>query len=48
MMFLQVSDYEKEAEIMKTISKEEYLASLRRYIANPQCFLQTFLIVLKI
>lgn len=35
MMFLQVSDYEKEIEIMKTVSKEEYLASLRRYPTNP-------------
>lgn len=33
--FLQVSDYEKEIEIMKTVSKEEYLASLRRYLSNP-------------
>jgi hypothetical protein len=28
---LQVSDYEKEIVIMKTVTKEEYLASLRRY-----------------
>ena len=26
----QVSDYDKEIEIMKTVTKEEYLASLRR------------------
>lgn len=30
--FLQLPDYEKEIDIMKTVSKEEYLASLRRYL----------------
>lgn len=29
-MFLQVPDYEKEIEIMINMTKEEYLASLRR------------------
>ncbi|KAM7252455.1 hypothetical protein ACFE04_024338 [Oxalis oulophora] len=29
--FHQVSDYEKELEIMQIMSKEEYLASLRRF-----------------
>jgi hypothetical protein len=29
-MILQVSDYEKEIEIMINMTKEEYLASLRR------------------
>jgi hypothetical protein len=28
---LQVMDYEKELKIMETLTKEEYLASLRRY-----------------
>lgn len=32
--FLQISDYEKEIEIMQTVTKEEYLASLRRYVFN--------------
>jgi hypothetical protein len=27
---LQVMDYEKELKIMETLTKEEYLASLRR------------------
>ena len=27
----QVIDYEKELKIMETLTKEEYLASLRRY-----------------
>jgi len=27
---LQISDYEKEIEIMDSMTKEEYLASLRR------------------
>ncbi|XP_060212777.1 AP2-like ethylene-responsive transcription factor At2g41710 [Lycium barbarum] len=27
-----ISDYEKEIEIMQTVTKEEYLASLRRYL----------------
>lgn len=31
---LQISDYEKEIEIMQTVTKEEYLASLRRYLLN--------------
>lgn len=29
-IFLQVSDYDKEIEIMASVTKEEYLASLRR------------------
>ena len=29
--FLQISDYEKEIEIMQTVTKKEYLATLRRY-----------------
>lgn len=28
--FVQISDYEKEIEIMQSVTKEEYLASLRR------------------
>lgn len=28
--YIQISDYEKEIEIMQSVSKEEYLASLRR------------------
>lgn len=28
--FSQVADYEKEVEIMENVTKEEYLASLRR------------------
>lgn len=27
----QISDYGKEIEIMQNVTKEEYLASLRRY-----------------
>lgn len=29
----QVSDYEKEIEAMKSVTKEEYLASLRRLVS---------------
>ena len=32
MILLQVSDYEKEIVVMRTMTKEEYLASLRRYL----------------
>lgn len=28
---LQVSDYEKELEVMKTMSQEEFVAYVRRY-----------------
>lgn len=28
--FQQISDYDKEIEIMNTMTKEEYLATLRR------------------
>lgn len=30
----QISDYGKEIEIMQNVTKEEYLASLRRYKYN--------------
>jgi len=31
----QVMDYEKELKIMENLTKEEYLASLRRCILSP-------------
>ena len=32
----QVMDYEKELKIMENLTKEEYLASLRRYTLSLQ------------
>lgn len=31
----QVIDYDKELKIMENLTKEEYLASLRRYRSSP-------------
>ena len=34
MILLQVSAYEKEIVVMRTMTKEEYLASMRRYLIH--------------